>query len=165
MGLDLAATSLAGSWYFLWLPSFHRQFSLNVPFRSNFVAILVLRKNADVTEGVDWTEMLEFWRHCSNVCPEQYKVADSYLLGTNTQRCSWACRVFIWNCQAKQLGWLPSDSYSAAACCVFVTQLRNTACVLWEGGIEYARVKELRCDKDEFASLELGFRICFESRC
>ena len=30
------------------------------------MVILVPRKNANVTEGVDWAEMLDFCRHCSN---------------------------------------------------------------------------------------------------
>lgn len=83
--------------------------------------------------------------------PEKYEVANLYLSGTNTQRCSWPHRVAL-NCKAEQPGTLPSDGHSATACHIFVTQQTSDMCVVREDRIDYARDEGLPCDEGEFAS-------------
>lgn len=101
MELDWAAPCLADSWYFLWLPSFHRHFSLNLPFRSHFMAIFVLRKNASLSEGVDWTEMLDVCRPCSSSTLALRSVRwPAHISGAVTHRADLALQGFYWELQS-----------------------------------------------------------------
>lgn len=51
-----------------------------MPFRNDFMTILVLRKNSDVPEGAVWTEVLGFCAHCAiGMLALRDKVANSFL--------------------------------------------------------------------------------------
>lgn len=161
MELDLAAPCLADSWYFLWLPSFHRHFSLNLPFRSHFMAILVSRKNASFV----WRSRVDrvagflqtLWQQ--HTCPEKYEGTNLNLWGSNTQIWAGLAGLLLGTAElSSQAGWascsqtLPLPVASLTS--VFVTRW-HTLCT----------DKERLCDQEESSSLELGSSICFEPHC
>lgn len=150
--LDLAVTNLTGTWWVLSLPSFHRHFSLNVPFRSNFMAILVLRKTANMTEGVEWTEMPEFCSHCNDSTRVLQGIKHATpLSGTNTQRGTWPLSFYL---QVQSWPGCPRTVALVTACCIFGTQLTDNIHI-------FRYISYISGDKGWICQLETGLQHLF----
>lgn len=139
MELDLAAPCLADSWYLLWLPSFHRHFSLNLPFRSHFMAILVSRKNASLVWRSRLDRVAGFCRpYSSSTLALRSMRGPTWISGAVTHRAELALQGFYWELQS----WAARQAEPAA--------LRHCHCLwhlwpvcLWQDGTDCAQTRSV----------------------